>query len=171
MHLYEINTEIALLMQQLEVDEETGEILTSSEDILQQLNALDMERSRILEYLAKVVLDTRAEAAALKAEEERLAKHRRIYERREERLIEVLDRECNGQKTDLGIATLRYRATSRVEVSDPAKAISWLRRHKYRDCIRVKEPEVDKTAVRRLLTGGNTIPGIALVTGQSCSLK
>ena len=33
MYLYEINTEIALLMQQLEVDEETGEILTSSEDI------------------------------------------------------------------------------------------------------------------------------------------
>ena len=77
----------------------------------------------------------------------------------------------NGQKTDLGIATLRYRATSRVEVSDSAKAISWLRRHKYRDCIRVKEPEVDKTAVRRLLTDGSTIPGIALVTGQSCSLK
>ena len=171
MHLYEINTEIALLMQQLEVDEETGEILTSSEDILQQLNALDMERSRILEYLAKVVLDTRAEAAALKDEEERLAKRRRICEHREERLIEVLDRECKGQKTDLGIATLRYRVTSRVEVSDAAKAISWLRRHKYRDCIRVKEPEVDKTAVRRLLTGGNTIPGIALVTGQSCSLK
>ena len=46
MHLYEINTEIALLMQQLEVDEDTGEILTSSEAILQQLNALDMERSR-----------------------------------------------------------------------------------------------------------------------------
>ena len=171
MHLYEINTEIALLMQQLEVDEDTGEILTSSEAILQQLNALDMERSRILEYLAKVVLDTRAEAAALKDEEERLAKRRRICERREERLIEVLDRECNGQKTDLGIATLRYRATSRVEVSDAVKAISWLRRHKYRDCIRVKAPEVDKTAVRRLLTGGSTIPGIALVTGQSCSLK
>ena len=171
MHLYEINTEIALLMQQLEVDEETGEILTSSEDILQQLNALDMERSRILEYLAKVVLDTRAEAAALKAEEERLAKRRRICERREERLIEVLDRECKGQKTDLGIATLRYRTTSRVEVSDAAKAISWLRRNKYQDCISDKEPEVDKTAVRRLLTDGNTIPGIALVTGQSCSLK
>ena len=45
MHLYEINTEIALLMQQLEVDEETGEILNSSEDILQQLNALDMDRN------------------------------------------------------------------------------------------------------------------------------
>ena len=94
MHLYEINTEIALLMQQLEVDEDTGKILTSSDAILQQLNALDMERSRILEYLAKVVLDTRAEAAALKAEEERLAKRRRICEHREERLIEVLDREC-----------------------------------------------------------------------------
>ena len=30
MHLYEINMESALLMQQLEVDEGTGEILTSS---------------------------------------------------------------------------------------------------------------------------------------------
>ena len=76
MHLYEINSEIALLLQQLEVDPETGEILASSDEIIQQLNALDMERSRILEYLAKVVIETRAEAAALKAEEERLAERR-----------------------------------------------------------------------------------------------
>lgn len=171
MHLYEINAEMALLMQQLEVDEETGEILASSEDILRQLHALDMERSRILEYLAKLVLDTRAEAASLKAEEERLAKRRKACERREERLMEVLDRECGGQKTDLGIATLRYRATSRVEVSDATKAINWLRRHKCSDCIRVREPEIDKTAVRRLLNDGSSIPGIALVTGQSCHLK
>lgn len=62
MHLYEINAEIALLLQQLEVDPETGEILASSEDIIRQLDTLGMERSRILEYLAKVVIETRAEA-------------------------------------------------------------------------------------------------------------
>lgn len=171
MHLYEINSEIALLLQQLEVDPETGEILATSDDIIQQLNALDMERSRILEYLAKVVIETRAEAAALKAEEERLAERRRRFERREERLMQVLDRECNGVKTDLGIATLRYRQNTRVDVQDAARAINWLKRHKFKDCIRVKEPEVDKTAVRRLLADGSTIPGIALVTSQSCSLK
>lgn len=171
MHLYEINSEIALLLQQLEVDPETGEILASSDEIIQQLNALDMERSRILEYLAKVVIETRAEAAALKAEEERLAERRRRFERREERLMQVLDRECNGVKTDLGVATLRYRQNTRVDVQDAARAINWLKRHKLKDCIRVKEPEVDKTAVRRLLADGSTIPGIALVTSQSCSLK
>ena len=91
MHLYEVNAEIAQLMQQLEVDEETGEILTTSEDIAQRLNALDMERSRILQYLAEMVMETRAEETALKAEEERLAKRRKACERREERLIEGLD--------------------------------------------------------------------------------
>ena len=171
MHLYEINSEIALLLQQLEVDPETGEILASSDEIIQQLNALDVERSRILEYLAKVVIETRAEAAALKAEEERLAERRRRFERREERLMQVLDRECNGVKTDLGVATLRYRQNTRVDVQDAARAINWLKRHKFKDCIRVKEPEVDKTAVRRLLADGSSIPGIALVTSQSCSLK
>ena len=171
MHLYEINEQIALLVQQLEVDEETGEILASSEDIVRQLDALDMERSRILEYLAKLVLEIRAEAAALKAEEERLAKRRSTLERKDERLMQVLDRECGGQKTDLGVATLRYRATTRVEVADTAKAISWLREHQHSDCIRTRDPEVDKTAVRRLLTSGSQIPGIELVTGQSCSLK
>lgn len=171
MRLYEIDAEIAQLVQQLDVDEETGEILASSEDIIRQLNALDMERGRILEYLAKVVLEVRAEAAALKAEEERLAKRRAVLERKEDRLLQVLDRECNGQKTDLGVATLRYRQTTRVEVQDTSLAITWLKRHQHLDCIRVKEPEVDKTAVRRLLHDGSEIPGIELIVGQSCSLK
>ena len=171
MHLYEINAEIALLLQQLEVDPETGEILASSEDIIRQLDTLGMERSRILECLAKVVIETRAEANALKIEEERLAERRRRFERKEERLMQVLDRECNGVKTDLGIATLRYRQNTRVDVRDSSSAVSWLVQNQHSDCIRVKEPEVDKTAVRRLLTDGHTIPGIELVTSQSCSLK
>lgn len=171
MHLYEINAEIAMLLQQLEVDPETGEILASSDEIIRQLDALDMERSRILEYLAKVVIETRAETAALKTEEDRLAERRRRFERKEERLMQVLDRECNGVKTDLGIATLRYRQNTRVDVRDSSSAVSWLVQNQHSDCIRVKEPEVDKTAVRRLLTDGHTIPGIELVTSQSCSLK
>ena len=76
MTLDEINAEIAMLLQQLEVDPETGEILASSDEIIQQLDELDMERSRILEYLAKVVIETRAETAALKTEEDRLAERR-----------------------------------------------------------------------------------------------
>ena len=64
MKLYEINQEIECLMMQLEPDPETGEV-TATEDILSELDALQMERSRILEHLAKLVLNCRAEAASI----------------------------------------------------------------------------------------------------------
>lgn len=171
MKLYEVNQQIRSLLDQLEVDPETGEILFSSDDIMCQLNALDIERERILRYLAKVVLETRAEVTAHKNEEERLAKRRRALERKEACLMQILDRECAGQKTDLGVATLRYRQTTRVDVRDAEKALNWLIGNNHPQCIRVKEPEVDKTAVKRLLTQNVSIPGVELVTSQSCSLR
>ena len=130
-----------------------------------------MEREHILEYLAKVVLNNRAEQAMLKIEEARLYERRKKLEAKEDRLMRVLDRECDGKNTNLGIATFRYRATTKIEVADRAKAVNWLRRHKYKDAIRVMEPEVDKTVVRQLLKNGAKIPGLALLQSQSCSLK
>ena len=72
MKLYEINEEIMRLTDQLEIDTETGEIIETTEGVLDQLNALEMDRQSILEYLAKLVLNLRAEAGALKTEEQRL---------------------------------------------------------------------------------------------------
>ena len=34
------------------------------------------------------------------------------------RTIAILDRECGGEKTELGVATLCYRKSSRVEITD-----------------------------------------------------
>ena len=80
-------------------------------------------------------------------------------------------RQCAGEKTDLGVATLQYRKTSRVEVTDAAKAVSWLKRRKLTDCFRIPAPEVAKTAVKKLLTAGTRVPGCALVEDRSYSLK
>ena len=170
MKLYEINQEIECLMMQLEPDPETGEV-TATEDILSELDALQMERSRILEHLAKLVLNCRAEAASIKTEEKRLAERRHSLEKRDERLMQILDRECGGQKTDCGVATVNYRATSRVDVLDGRKAVNWLKCHKHTDCYRTPEPEISKTDVKKLLIGGEVIPGLALVQDKSCSLK
>ena len=170
MKLYEVNQGIEELIAMLEPDPETGEI-TVADEVMEQLHALEMERSRILEYLAKLVLNCRAEAASIKAEEKRLAERRRGLESREDRLMQILDRECAGQKTDCGVATVNYRATTRVDVLDGMKAINWLKRHKHTDCYRTPEPEVSKTEVKKLLTAGEKIPGLALVQDKSCSLK
>ena len=107
MKLYEVNAQIIALLDQLESDPETGEVPSAEEEeaIISQINALAMKREDILQYLAKLTLNCRAEAAALKAEEARLKQRRDALDRKEARLIMILDRECDGQTTDLGVAT------------------------------------------------------------------
>ena len=171
MKLYEINEEILRLTDQITVDEETGEILCDLDAICAGIDALRMERRSILEYLAKLTLNLRSEAAAIKAEEARLRDRRARLEKKEARLLQILDRECAGEKTDLGVATLNYRKTTRVDVADAAKTVAWLKRRKLTDCFRIPAPEVAKAEVKKLLTAGTKVPGCALVEDRSYSLK
>lgn len=171
MKLYEINEQLRQLTDRIVFDEETGEILCDIDSIYAEMDALQLERDSILEYLAKLILNLRAEGSALKAEEQRLKKRREQLSKKEERLLSILDRECAGEKTDLGVATLSYRKTSHVEVSDSEKAIRWLKRHKYTSCFRIPAPEVAKTEVKKLINAGEAVPGCAVVEDCSCSLK
>lgn len=170
MKLYEINEEIARLTDTLLVDEETGEIVGDTEEFCYQLEALNMEKKRILEYLAKMVLNTRSDAEALKTEEQRLKARREKLEKKAEKLLAVIDREC-GEKTDLGVATLSYRASTAVEVTDSKKAVYWLMLNGHNNCYRMKEPEVSKTDVKALIKSGTEVPGCAIVERQTYSLK
>ncbi len=170
MKLYEVNHAIEEIFDAL-VDTDTGEILMESDELSAKLDALLMERHQILEFLAKLVLNTRSDAAALKEEENRLKKRRERLTKKEEQLMAVLDRECGGEKTDLGVATVSYRKTSRVEVADAAKAVRWLKRNKHTDCYRIPSPEVAKTEVKKLINTGIKVPGCAVVEDRSCSLK
>lgn len=171
MKLYEINEAILRLTDRIEVDEDTGELLGNADDICAEIAALQMERRSVLEYLAKLVLNLRAEAAAVKAEETRLRSRRSELEKKEARILQILDRECGGGKNDLGVATLNYRKTTRLEVSDAVKAVFWLKSRKLVDCYRIPAPEVAKTEVKKLLASGTQVPGCLLVEERSYSLK
>lgn len=171
MKLYEINAEILRLTDAIEFDEETGEILGDADELFTQIQSLQMEKKSILEYLAKLVLNIRAEAAAAKTEEQRLKARRDRLAKKEDRLMKILDRECAGEKTDLGVATFSYRKTSHVDVSDAAKAVRWLKRNKHLDCFRIPAPEVAKTEVKKLINAGTKVPGCAVVEDYSCSLR
>ena len=107
--LYEVNQQIEDLLARLEPDPETGEIPPNEDELIAQINALALKREDILTYLAKVAINTKATVQGLKAEEKRLKDRRQRMEQKQERLITILDRECGGEKTDLGIATLYYR--------------------------------------------------------------
>lgn len=171
MKLYEVNEAIRSLLENLEPDPETGEITANTDLLIKELNGLEMERSRILEFLAKMVLNLRSEADSLKAEETRLKERRDRLSRKEDSIMAILDRECAGENADLGIATFRYRKSERVEIGDAAKAIRWLKRNKHPECYRTPAPEVAKAEVKRLLKAGTDVPGVTLAQGYTYSLK
>ena len=171
MKLYEINAQLEELMLRLEPDPETGEIPEDEAQILADIDALELQRGDLLQYLAKMALNARAEASALKDEESRLKLRRSRLEARESRLLEILDRECGGVKTDLGVATLNYRKSTRMEVSDPDAAIAWLDENGYDECLRIKAPEISKSEVTKLLQLGVEVPGCEIVKASTYSLK
>ena len=170
MKLYEIHEAVRALEDLIVIDPETGEYLCDMEDIDKQLHGLELEWQQVLEYLAKVVLNTRAEAEAIKEEEARLKKRRETLERKDERRMQVLEREC-PESADLGVAVLRYRKTSRVDVTDEAAAVKWLKARKLTYCINQPEPTVYKAEIKKLIAAGKKIPGCAIVEDRAASLR
>lgn len=170
MKLYEINTSIQMLLEQLNPDPETGEVTADTDSIIEQLNSLQLERSAVLEFLAKTVINNRAEAEALKAEEKRLKERRTAVESKNSRILEILDRECGGQTTKLGVATLSYRKTQRVEITDSEAAVKFLTENGCDDCLKITT-EINKTSSKRLMADGTEIPGMSVVHEMSYSLR
>lgn len=101
MKLYEINAEILRLTDQIDFDPETGEILCDIDAIEAEIHALQMEKRSILAWLAKLVLNTRAEAAAIKTEESRLKSRRERLEKKDARLMSIIDTEGGTSHMDV----------------------------------------------------------------------
>ena len=171
MKLYEVNQAIVDAIDRLDVDPDTGEMGANAEEVMEEINALDMERNRILQYLAKLILNLRAESDEIKAEEQRLKKRRTAVDNKVNRIMDILDRECDGKKTDLGVATVCYRKTSSLFVGDEDEAIRWLAENHYDSCLKVKDPEISKTEVKKLINSGVEVPQCEIVEGCSMSLR
>lgn len=163
--LYEIAQEIERIQERVEwdgeqyVDLDTGEIM-SEEDLQALFQSLNMDKKEILTWMAKCVINDRAEADALKAEEKRLKARREAKEKRVERFLAILDRECAGEKTNLGVATMSYRKSEAVvfDEKDVPDITKWLETHGHEDCLNYKVPEIRKTELKALIKGGVHVP-------------
>ena len=169
MKLYEIDQKLEDLILQLEPDPETGEIPANEDEIIAEINALAMKREDILQYLAKLAINTRATVQSMKAEEKRLKDRRVRLEKKAERFLGIIDRECGGETTDFGVATMKYITTHPVEIENEAAALSYLGQT-HPECLKVTT-EISKTEVKKLIQKGWAIPGIELLDKRSGSLK
>lgn len=153
MNLYEINEAIMNC-----VDEETGEIID-----LEKLEALQLQRDEKIEGLGCWIKNLLSDAEQLKAEKDKFGERQKICENKATRLKEYLQGFLDGEKYKSPKLVISYRKTESVDVPD------WrMIPEKY---LRHKDPEPDKSAIKKAIKDGQQIPGCGLIAAQSMLIK
>ena len=152
MKLYDINQEILDC-----IDMETGEII-----VPEMLDALEMEKSDKVENIALWIKDLNAEAAAIKAEKDNLARRQKSCENKAASLKQYLTQSLGGQKFKTARVVISWRKSSAVEIMDASKIPA-----EYH----IPQPDkIDKLAIKDALKTGE-VAGAQLVEHSSIQIK
>ena len=159
-NLYEIK--LALATYEMEFDPETGEWINEDE-----LDALNMERDEKIENILLWVKNLKADAKAIKDEEDALKARRKALESKAEHLTDYVAFGLAGEKFSTPKVAVSWRKSEAVELGP--EFLPWaLEKDAY---LRYKDPEPDKAMLKTALKAGEQIPGAELVTRQSMTIK
>ena len=143
--LYEIDQEILDC-----VDQDTGEILDT-----EKLDALQMEREAKLEGVALWIKDMKAEAAAVKEEADKLTARKKALENKMEGLKAWLLMALNGEKLNTPRCKVYQTHNQRVVIDDEKALIDMFMATSLGEkFLRMKDPEIDKTALKDSMKQG-----------------
>lgn len=143
--LYDIDTAILDC-----VDQETGEILDQ-----EKLDALQMEREQKLEGVALWIKDLKAEAEAVKAEADKLTARKKSLENKIDGLKQWLLYALNGEKLKTARCNVYQTHSQKVVIDDEKALVDMLMTSPFGEkFLRVKEPEIDKNALKDSMKQG-----------------
>ena len=132
------------------VDQETGEIFDP-----EQLDALQMERAQKLEGVALWVKDLKAEAEAVKAEADKLTARKKAIDNKVEGLKTWLMYALGGEKLKTPRCNVYQTHSQKVVIDDEKAMIDMLMSSPFGEkFLRIKEPEIDKNALKDSLKQG-----------------
>jgi hypothetical protein len=163
MRLFEISHDYRTVLNR--VDDAEGVL----DDTLEaDLDAIAGAMEEKVEAVVVVMRELDAEAAALKAEEQRLAARRKAREANAERLRAYTAR-CMGlagtRKIATGLAVVSLRASTSVVVDCAPEALP-------AEYQRTKTTvDADKVALKKALEDGAAIQGVSLVTSDSLQVR
>lgn len=159
MTLYEIEEQIQQALDAA-VDVETGEI---SPEAYGAVEALEMIRAEKIEATACYIKNRSASAAAIANEIKSLQARKRAEEKRAEGARDYLMCFLNGQKFNSPKVSITYRTSQSVEIDDIKKIPD--------EYLRYKDPEPDKTALKKAIKDGVDIPGVHLTNKVNMQIK
>ena len=132
------------------VDAESGEILD-----VEKLDALQMEREAKLESVALWVKDMKAEAAAVKEEADKLTARRKALENRMESVKAWLLQALNGEKLKTPRCSVYQTHSQKVVIDDEKALVDMFMASPFGEkFLRMKDPEIDKTALKDSMKQG-----------------
>ena len=142
----------------LDIDEDTGEITN-----LDDLDAIEMEFRDKVENVALMIKNFLSDAEAYKREKESFAKKEQIAKNKAERLKAYLAGNLGGEKFKSDRVTISYRKSDSVEITDAAALPV--------EYLRTKEPEPNKSEIKKALKAGKKVSGAVLVEKESIQIK
>lgn len=176
--LFEISNDFAALFDQLESFEEIED--DAEREIVQEawfdtLTGIETEFENKAENVAQYIKGLRKEAEDIREEEKVLAARRKTKEKRADALTAYLMacmKQIHREKIETAKCKLSIRKNAEsVQVSDEISLIGRLVMDGRTDLLRVKTPELDKTALKKALQSGEIINGAALGRTESLIIK
>lgn len=160
--LYEITSEYLKALDNLEIDEETGEILNAEE--LDNLSGAFEEKS---ESVACYIKNAEAFIGDLKAEEDNLSKRRKTAERKIEYLKNVLTAcldAAGRDKFETAKVKISFRRSVKVQIDDEsAIPVDFI--------TTTVSTKPDKTAIKKAIQANQEVSGASLVEGRNLQIK
>ena len=153
MNLFEIDSAILDCC-----DMETGEIFDEV-----KFEELALERDVKIENICLWIKNLKAEAEALKAEKDVFAQRQKATENKMESLKKYISTYLDGAAFKTSKVAVSFRKSESVELEEGANIPD--------EYLRFKEPEVNKTELKKALKDGKHIDGVCLVEKQNIQIK
>lgn len=167
MKLYEISALYKSFIEAIENDE------IPSEAIADTLESITAEIEDKADNIACLIKNLKAEAEAIKAEEQNLAKRRKSKESRIEWLKSYLtDNLTANGLTELETARnkITFRASEGVVFDDENSFIEWAMKNNG-ELLSYKAPTVNKTEIKKAMASGIELDGVRLESRQNIQIK
>ena len=162
MNLFEINS--ALANFELQVDEETGELLNADE-----LDALQIAREEKIEGLALWVKELNAEAEAIKAERDNLDERMKQKQRKADSLKRYLQSALAGEKFESPKVKVSYRKSQQIVLA--GEFDEWAKENAP-ELLTVKTTYTpSKTAIKEALLDGKKVQYATLIENSNIQIK
>ena len=176
MSLFQLSDDYQMLYNQLDdIDLESKEGPELFEAFADTLEGIEIEFEEKAEKIACFIKQLLYEAATIKAEKQQFDKRQKAKENKafqlKRYLIECMDR-AGKQKIERPLASLSIRTNSEsIKVENDLEFIRWAQASGHDELIRYKDPEINKTALKRAVTDGLSVSGVSLERSRSLIIK